>query len=43
MTVPLTAVANAITAAIGRRVCDLPITPERIWQVLSQDNYRDNR
>lgn len=43
MTVAVTAVANAITAAIGRRVCDLPITPERVWQALSQDNYRDNQ
>jgi CO/xanthine dehydrogenase Mo-binding subunit len=30
------AVANAITAAIGVRVCDLPITPERIWQALME-------
>ncbi len=36
MTVAVTAVANAITAAIGRRVCDLPITPERVWQALRE-------
>lgn len=34
MVPPVTAVANAITDAIGVRVCDLPITPERIWRAL---------
>jgi len=34
MTVPISAVANAVADAIERRVCDLPITPERVWQAL---------
>ena len=38
MTVPVTAVANAIAAAIDRRICDLPVTPERVWQALRQNN-----
>lgn len=36
MTVPISAVANAVAAAIDRRVCDLPITPERVWRALQQ-------
>lgn len=28
------AVANAVTAAIGVRICDLPLTPERVWRAL---------
>ncbi len=35
------AVANAVTAAIGARVCDLPITPERIWRALHRVNSED--
>ncbi|HEY5574839.1 MAG TPA: molybdopterin cofactor-binding domain-containing protein, partial [Anaerolineales bacterium] len=31
---PVAAIANAIAAATGVRVCDLPITPERIWRAL---------
>ncbi len=32
---PVAAVANAVAAAIGSRVYDLPITPERIWRTLN--------
>jgi CO/xanthine dehydrogenase Mo-binding subunit len=28
------AVANAVTAAIGVRICALPLTPERVWRAL---------
>jgi CO/xanthine dehydrogenase Mo-binding subunit len=35
MTVAVTAVANAVANAIGKRVCDLPITPERVWRAIS--------
>ncbi len=35
------AVANAITAAIGARVTDLPITPERIWRALQSASKED--
>lgn len=28
------AVANAVAAAIDARVCDLPITPERVWRAM---------
>lgn len=31
----LAAIGNAIAAATGGRVCDLPITPERVWRALS--------
>ena len=34
MTAPVAAVANAVADALGVRICDLPLTPERIWQVL---------
>jgi CO/xanthine dehydrogenase Mo-binding subunit len=33
---PAAAVANAVAAAIGTRVYDLPITPERVWRALSE-------
>ena len=32
---PVAAIANAVTAAIGTRVCDLPLTPERVWRALN--------
>ena len=32
---PVTAVANAVAAAIGTRICELPITPERVWRALN--------
>jgi CO/xanthine dehydrogenase Mo-binding subunit len=32
---PVTAVANAIAAAVGTRIYDLPITPERVWRALN--------
>jgi CO/xanthine dehydrogenase Mo-binding subunit len=32
---PAAAVANAITAAIGRAVTELPMTPPRVWAVLT--------
>jgi CO/xanthine dehydrogenase Mo-binding subunit len=32
---PVAAVANAVAAAIGARVCDLPLTPERVWRALN--------
>jgi len=31
---PVAAIANAIRAALGVRICDLPITPERIWSAV---------
>ena len=31
---PAAAVANAVTAAIGTRIYDLPITPEAVWRAL---------
>jgi CO/xanthine dehydrogenase Mo-binding subunit len=31
---PVAAVANAVAAAIGARVYDLPITPERVWRAM---------
>jgi CO/xanthine dehydrogenase Mo-binding subunit len=37
MAVPVAAVANAVANAIGSRIYDLPITPERIWQILQED------
>ena len=32
---PVAAVANAVAAAIGTRIYDLPITPERVWRALN--------
>lgn len=40
MTVPVVAVANAVAAAIEARVCDLPLTPERVWQALQKRDPR---
>jgi len=31
---PLAAIANAVAAAIGSRICELPISPERVWRAL---------
>lgn len=31
----MAAVANAVSAAIGTRTCDLPISPERVWRALN--------
>jgi CO/xanthine dehydrogenase Mo-binding subunit len=31
---PVAAIANAIRAAVGVRILDLPITPERIWRAV---------
>ena len=31
---PPAAVANAVSAAIGARVTDLPISPPRVWQLI---------
>jgi CO/xanthine dehydrogenase Mo-binding subunit len=31
---PVAAVANAVAAAIGVRIYDLPITPERVWRAI---------
>lgn len=31
---PVAAIANAVTAAIGVRITDLPLTPERIWRAM---------
>jgi CO/xanthine dehydrogenase Mo-binding subunit len=33
---PVAAVANAVTAALGTRICGLPITPERVWRALNK-------
>jgi CO/xanthine dehydrogenase Mo-binding subunit len=33
---PAAAVANAVAAAIGTRIYDLPITPERVWRALAR-------
>jgi CO/xanthine dehydrogenase Mo-binding subunit len=30
------AVANAFARATGVRVCDLPLTPERVWRALKE-------
>jgi CO/xanthine dehydrogenase Mo-binding subunit len=35
MVPPAAAIANAVASAIGVRICDLPITPERVWKALS--------
>jgi len=32
---PVAAVANAVAAAIGTRIYELPITPERVWRALN--------
>jgi xanthine dehydrogenase molybdenum-binding subunit len=32
---PAPAIANAVANALGARVCDLPITPERVWRALN--------
>jgi CO/xanthine dehydrogenase Mo-binding subunit len=32
---PAPAIANAVAAAIGARVCDLPLAPERVWRTLN--------
>jgi CO/xanthine dehydrogenase Mo-binding subunit len=32
------AVANAVAAAIGARVWELPMTPERVWRVINDGN-----
>jgi len=37
----LAAVTNAITAAIGTRVTDLPVTPERVWRAIQNDGRDD--
>lgn len=34
MVPPVAAVANAVAAATGTRIYDLPITPERVWRAL---------
>lgn len=31
---PVTAIANAIRAAIGARLCELPLSPERVWRAI---------
>jgi CO/xanthine dehydrogenase Mo-binding subunit len=36
MVPPAAAVANAVAAAIGARIYDLPITPERVWRALNE-------
>jgi CO/xanthine dehydrogenase Mo-binding subunit len=38
---PAAAVANAIADAIGLRITDLPITPERIWRAMSDAGGSD--
>jgi len=35
------AIANAIAEAIGARVCDLPITPERVWRAMNMAGSQD--
>jgi CO/xanthine dehydrogenase Mo-binding subunit len=35
---PVAAIANAIRAAVCVRICDLPITPERIWLAVGSRN-----
>ncbi|MBE7552833.1 MAG: xanthine dehydrogenase family protein molybdopterin-binding subunit [Anaerolineales bacterium] len=37
---PVAAVANAVAAAIGARICDLPLTPERVWRVIAGRNNK---
>jgi CO/xanthine dehydrogenase Mo-binding subunit len=36
MVPPAAAVANAVAAALGTRIYDLPITPERVWRTLKE-------
>lgn len=31
---PVAAVANAVAAAVGARICDLPLSPERVWRAM---------
>ncbi len=38
MTMPAAAVANAVADAIGVRICELPITPERVWRALQNQS-----
>jgi len=35
---PVAAIANAVRAAAGVRICDLPISPERIWRETGSGN-----
>jgi CO/xanthine dehydrogenase Mo-binding subunit len=37
---PVAAIANAIRDALGVRMCDLPISPERIWRAAGSGNPR---
>ena len=36
---PVAAIANAVADAIGSRLYDLPITPERVWRVMSETGH----
>ena len=38
---PVAAIANAVRAAIGARICDLPMTPERVWRSIQMGKPRE--
>jgi CO/xanthine dehydrogenase Mo-binding subunit len=40
MVPPIAAVANAVAAALGTRLYELPITPERVWRALKGKKVR---
>lgn len=37
---PVAAIANAVRAALGVRICELPITPERIWRAIGSEKHQ---
>lgn len=39
---PAPAIANALARALGIRVRDLPLTPERVWRALAERNARES-
>jgi CO/xanthine dehydrogenase Mo-binding subunit len=36
MVSPVAAIANAVADALGVRIYDLPITPERVWKAMKE-------
>jgi xanthine dehydrogenase molybdenum-binding subunit len=36
MVSPVAAIANAVADALGVRIFDLPITPERVWKAMKE-------
>jgi CO/xanthine dehydrogenase Mo-binding subunit len=37
------AIANALARALGVRIRELPLTPERVWRVLQERRAGDGR